>query len=358
MTVHKASTATPRTAIATRTDIPEVKRETYDAHGGIDYPGDLVRREGDPATGDASVDTAHDNAKIVHDFYRDVLGRNSIDGKGMTFKSSAHAEFQDSPWSSTPNNAAWDGQEMLYGDGDGRDFGPFAKALDVAGHEITHGVTEATAGLDYHTQSGALNESWSDVMGELIQHWNTDKKAFATPEFEQKQDWLIGEDVLTPGKSGDGLRSMRNPGHGYDGDPQPGTMSEYKKLPDNENSDFGGVHINSGIPNKAAYEVATKIGGEKTAKIWYSTLTDYLQPRSQFKDAAFYTVEAAKKLYPNGPEAQAVADAWKSVGLTPPAELHPTNPGVVPQDHGHNSGIVPPHLQNRLKAQATPKAKA
>jgi Zn-dependent metalloprotease len=284
-------------------------RATYDAEksefptGGL---GKLVRKEGQGPTGDKAIDAAHDNAGLVHEFLKTVLGRDSIDGKGMQMKSVVH-------YGVAFNNAYWDGEKMTYGDGDGETFAPLSLAIDVVGHEMAHGVTEHTAGLQYRNQSGALNESWSDVFGELIEQWAENRSGFGTTDAAKAADWLIGEDVFTPGVAGDALRSMKTPGTGYKGDPQPGHMKDYKKM----SSDNGGVHVNSGIPNKAAYEAAIRIGGEKLAKIWYKALTDYLKPNSSFADAASATLAAANKLYGTGAESQAIVDAWTAVGIIP-----------------------------------------
>jgi Zn-dependent metalloprotease len=320
----------------------EVTRETYDAQHQELPDGDLgklVRKEGDPPTGDAAVDDAHDNAKTVYDFYKQVLGRDSLDDHGMTLKSTVH-------FGENFNNAYWDGTHMTYGDGDGKEFSNLAGALDVVGHEMTHGVTERTAGLSYDRQSGALNESWSDVMGELIQQWHDDPADFTTTVGAQKASWLVGESVFTPGVAGDGLRSLKDPGHAYKGDPQPGDMKHYKKM--SPWDDNGGVHINSGIPNHAAYFAAVKLGGEKTAQVWYTALTQYLRPDSQFTDAANATISAARDLFKDGSaEEQAVTDAWKAVGIAghavpKPAQVAP--PGPPAPSASRNPGIVPPWL--------------
>ena len=272
-----------------------------------------------------------------------MLGRDSIDGKGMPLQSTAH-------FGTNFNNAYWDGQHMTYGDGDGKVFSPLSGALDVVAHEMTHGVTERTSGLRYANQPGALNESWSDVFGELIEQWHERPKTFNSVEGARQGDWLIGEDVFTPGKPGDALRSLKNPGTAYKGDPQPATMADYRKMTD----DNGGVHINSGIPNKAAYEVAIRLGGEKTAKIWYKAMTDYLRDNAQFSDAANATLSAARDLFHDGSEVQAVRDAWTSVGLTPKlveaigaGKQVPTH---VHTEQGAEGGIVPTWLRNGVAA--------
>jgi len=248
------------------------------------------------------------------------------------------------------NNAYWDGEKMTYGDGDGKVFKPLSQGLDVVGHEMAHGVTERTSGLAYRGQSGALNESWSDVFGELIEQWAKNRSGFGSPDAAKGAAWLIGEDVFTPGTAGDALRSMKNPGTGYKGDPQPGHMKDYKRM----TSDNGGVHVNSGIPNKAAYEAAIRIGGEKLAKIWYSALTDYLRPTSDFSAAAAATLAAATKLYGTGAESQAIADAWLAVGITAKAGAqivtHRVGGASTHKSHAAlDDGFVPAWLRNDAK---------
>ncbi len=186
---------------------------------------------------------------------------------------------------------------MVYGDGDGKTFTSLSAADDVVAHELTHAVTEHSANLVYENQPGALNESMSDVFG-----------YFVDPE-----DWLMGEDAYTPGKPGDGLRSLSNPEQ-YN---QPAHMNNYQNLPNTEQGDYGGVHINSGIPNKAAYLTITKIGKEKSEDIYYRALTQYLSSNSSFLDAKFALKQAASDLYgANSTEVQQVVNAWNSVGVT------------------------------------------
>ena len=162
---------------------------------------------------------------------------------------------------------------MVFGDGDGVLFTDFTKSLDVIAHELTHGVTEFTAGLEYQNQSGALNESMSDVFGSLVKQW-------ARKQTADQADWLIGAEIFTPEIDADALRSMKAPGKAYNNaafgrDPQPDHMSKFVKLPDTDEGDKGGVHINSGIPNKAFYLTAIGIGGyawEAPGHIWYAAL--------------------------------------------------------------------------------------
>jgi Zn-dependent metalloprotease len=202
---------------------------------------------------------------------------------------------------------------MVYGDGSGQLFqvGALTRALDVIGHELTHGVTQYTAGLDYSRQPGAMNESFSDVFGSLV-------KQYAAGESASQADWLIGEGALVPGVGG-ALRSMKAPGTAWDGDNQPSNMRDYVDLPDDNDpaNDNGGVHINSGIPNHAFYLAATAIGGnawEKAGRVWYVTLTERTQPSSQFADVAAATVDVAGELFSDA-EQSAIEGAWKEVGV-------------------------------------------
>jgi Zn-dependent metalloprotease len=203
---------------------------------------------------------------------------------------------------------------MLYGDG-GDIFRALSASLDVVGHEFTHGVTQFTAGLEYKGQSGALNESISDVFGSLIKQRQLGQTADAA-------SWLIGEGILGPAVTGTALRSMKAPGTAYDGDRQPATMAAYVQLPDDDDpaNDHGGVHINSGIPNHAFYVLATTIGGhawEKAGHIWFTGLTRHLHPQSDFAAAADATTRAAADLFGSGSfEQKAVRACWSEVGVT------------------------------------------
>ncbi|UWE04114.1 M4 family metallopeptidase [Laceyella sacchari] len=269
------------------------KIETYTANYGTALPGTLLTDADNVWTDRAAVD-AHYYAGKTYDFYYNKLGRNSFDNRGATLKSTVH-------YSRNYNNAFWNGTQMVYGDGDGSQFTSLSGALDVVAHEITHAVTERTAGLVYENQPGALNESFSDVLGNLVENKNDPK-------------WLLGEDVTTPGIAGDALRSMSNPNE-YG---QPGHMNEYQNLPNTREGDWGGVHINSGIPNKAFYNFVTTPGITKdnAGKIWYRALTQYLTSYSQFIDARNATIQAATDLFgANSLEATAVANAWASVGV-------------------------------------------
>jgi Zn-dependent metalloprotease len=191
--------------------------------------------------------------------------------------------------------------------GDGKVFDRFTKSLDVIGHELTHGVTEHEAGLQYLNESGALNESVSDVFGSLVKQYKLGQAADAA-------DWLIGADLVKPGFPGRALRSMIEPGTAWDGDNQPSHMDGYVQTM----TDSGGVHTNSGIPNKAFADLALALGGpawEKAGRIWYETLRDRrLKQTATFRQFAHYTVLNAAHFF--GPEErQAVAAAWAEVGI-------------------------------------------
>jgi len=284
-----------------------VKRRTvYDAKHTEDLPGTLLRGEGDPASQDATVNEAYDGAGATYDLYRDVFKRNSVDDQGLRLDSTVH-------YGEAYDNAFWNGRQMVYGDGDGRFFNRFTSSVDVIGHELTHGVTQFTANLRYSGQSGALNESMSDVFGSLV-------KQFGLKQTADKADWLIGQGLFTSQVQGTALRSMKAPGTAYNDpqfgkDPQPGRMHDYVKT----TSDNGGVHINSGIPNRAFYLVAAQIGGyawEKAGHIWYVTLTERLRSSANFQQAADATYDVAGKLFgTSGPEQKAVREAWAAVDI-------------------------------------------
>lgn len=294
------------------TNAGEKRRTIYDAQNNETDPpsGVLVRGEGDGPSSDTAVNEAYNGLGATYDFYRDVYDRNSLDGNGMRLDAIVH-------YGDGFNNAFWDGQRMVFGDGDEDLFVNFTKSLDVISHELTHGVTEFSAGLVYHRQPGALNESMSDVFGSLVKQWSLGQDAVAA-------DWLIGSEIFTPGIAGDALRSLKAPGTAYDNplfgkDPQPAHMNNFRNLPDTRAGDWGGVHINSGIPNHAFYLVATSLGGnawDAPGHIWYETLTKNLGPEAQFQDFADSTFGVAGRLYGLGSQEQlAVREAWRAVGI-------------------------------------------
>ena len=191
-----------------------------------------MRAEGQPATKDPAVNEAYDGLGATYKFYWDVFRRDSIDGAGMALHGLVH-------FGSKYNNAFWDGEEMVFGDGDGVLFTRFTASLDVIGHELTHGVTQYEANLVYSGQSGALNESISDVFGSLVKQYKLNQTA-------KQADWLIGADCVGR-KLKPALRSMKAPGTANPYDDQPADMDHYVRTTE----DHGGVHTNSGIPNLA-----------------------------------------------------------------------------------------------------------
>lgn len=250
----------------------------------------------------AAVD-AHVNAGKVYDYYKKTFNRNSFDDKGAKLISSVHVGEN---W----NNAAWNGVQMMYGDGDGKTFIPLSAGLDVIGHELTHAVTEHTANLVYKNESGALNESLSDIMGVMV----------------EKKSWDLGADIYTPDKPGDALRSLKDPAS------IPNPLKPSEGYPDHYNkrytgtADNGGVHINSSINNKAAYLVSeggehydvkvTGVGREATEKIYYRALTKYLTANSDFKMMRQAALQSAEDLYGKDSKAvQAVTKAYDAVGV-------------------------------------------
>jgi Zn-dependent metalloprotease len=308
------------------------ERLVYDAEFGSILPGRLVRGEGDPPTADISVNEAYDGAGATYDLYKDVYGRNSIDDRGMPLISSVHYRIGY-------DNAFWTGRQMVYGDGDDdlpaqdRLFNRFTISVDVIGHELTHGVTQLESGLMYNGQSGALNEAISDIFGILVkQHQRSESAA--------ESSWIIGEDLFTANVNGVGIRSMKEPGSAYDDpvigvDPQPGHMRDYV----NTIEDGGGVHINSGIPNRAFYVMATEMGGyawEKAGQIWYTTLCDKFYATSDFDAAAQLTYQVAGELYGKGSlEQQAVRSGWTAVGLSVGTDpVDPPTPPVITTPSG------------------------
>ncbi|GAA2749629.1 M4 family metallopeptidase [Amnibacterium kyonggiense] len=285
---------------------PRLHRLIHDAQHEEDLPGALVRSEGEAPSTDVAVNEAYDGLGDTWKLYEDVFQRNSIDDAGMDLSGTVH-------FSQQYDNAYWDGQQMVFGDGDGVLFNRFTISVDVIGHELTHGVTGATADLAYKNQSGALNESISDVFGSLV-------KQYALGQSAEEADWLIGAGLLAEDVHGVALRSMKAPGTAYDDDrlggkdPQPAHIRDYLRT----TSDNGGVHTNSGIPNHAFYLAAVGLGGnawEQAGHVWYDALTGgELQPTATFPQFAQLTVATADRLY-GAAAKKAVAEAWTGVGI-------------------------------------------
>ncbi len=264
----------------------------------------LERKEGNPDSKDVDVNAVYESAGIVRDYFKNQLEWDSIDGNGMDLIFNVHYMLRY-------NNAFWDGEQMTFGDGDGVNFTGFTKALDVTGHELTHGVVQYTAGLIYKNQSGALNEHFADVFGVAIAQFNAKQTA-------QTADWGVGASCMLGKFKGKAIRSMKSPG-----DltlvmmAQPDHMDKiYKGTNDN-----GGVHINSGIPNKAFYLVSLDIGTQVAAKLWFEALK-LLKPSSKFKDLhkALTTSTKALALTNKVPAntIESVNKAFTSVGIIVP----------------------------------------
>lgn len=240
--------------------------------------------------------SAHYNSGKAFEYFQDVHNRNSIDGNGGNIFSLIHVADQNG---NGMDNAFWNGQAMWYGDGN-QAFQPLARGLDVAGHEISHGVVQSTANLTYQGESGALNESFADVFGAMI----------------DRDDWQMGEDVVNIQFFPSGaLRDLEDPHNGAaSGDFQGGFQPKHVNEMFTGSEDNGGVHINSGIPNHAFYLFATAVGKDKAEKVWYRALTLYLTASSQFIDLRLATERAAEDLYGNT-EVNALRSAMDQVGI-------------------------------------------
>jgi Zn-dependent metalloprotease len=271
----------------------------YSCRNTTSLPGTPVSRPG--TSSDLSAKRAFNETTAVANFLKQVFGRNSIDNAGKTLLSSIH-------YSIRYNNAFWNGNQMIYGDGDGNIFLDFTRSTDVIAHELTHGLTQYTAGLSYVNEAGGLNESMSDVFGSMFRQWRAKQTVITA-------DWLIGRDIMGPGAISRGyscLRSMAAPAASYCLAPQPTNYSQYRTGMD--------PHDSSGIPNFAFYKAAMAIGGyswEKAGQIWYKALTGYAaSPNMRMSAFANRTRTLAGTLYPKEPAIKAaVSSAWTAVGL-------------------------------------------
>jgi Zn-dependent metalloprotease len=301
--LHDLQAQTKRPAIS---GLAQKSRNIYDAQNRQALPGRLVmsehRRRGD----DTDVNDAYDAAGIVYDFYSAIFGRKSLDGRNTPIDSTVH-------YGEGFDNAAWNGRQMIYGDGGGKLFTRFTACLDLVAHGLTHGMTQTTADLGFHGQRGAVNEHISDAFTIMIKQFSLGQKA-------NESNWLIGEGIFGPDVSGTALRSMATPGHAYDDpilgrDPQPAHMRNFNIA----RGDSGGVHINSGILNHAFYLAATALGGytwELLGRVWYVTVKERLTPNIDFQTFAATTVKVAGRLFGRGGHiGRTIADAWRSVGL-------------------------------------------
>lgn len=302
---------------------PALNRTIYNTNHTDELPGKLARKEGGAPTNDESVNDAYDNAGVCYNFYKTKFNRDSYDGKGGPMISTVHYEVDY-------NNAFWNGEQMVYGDGDGVVFTNLAQDLSVVCHELTHAVVQYTAGLRYFKESGALNEAFADIMGASADIFNHTNCIF-------ENQWQIGYECYADGA----LRYMNNPtqdGASYDYYPE-----RYTGILDN-----GGVHLNSGIGN-LAYVLAAQggvhprqktvfwvqgLGLAKAEQIFYGALTQYMLRTSDFLGTRFATELAAEKLYTKQ-EVLSVSKAWAAVGVgaepsTPAPPPPPTTPPPPP----------------------------
>ena len=241
----------------------------------------------------------------MHTFWRDVFGRDSIDGRGMHLIASVH-------YRNDYDNAFWDGAQMVYGDGDGVVIASYTTSIDITGHELAHGMLHSEWDLVYRGQTGALTESLADVFGSLV-------KQHAAGQTVDEADWRIGSELFTENVAAVGLRSLRSPGYAYDDpalggrDPQVAHMRDYV----HQRRDDGAVHLNSGIPNHAFYLFAHALGGrawDVAGHVWYDAVRSGLPQHCDFATFANATQTAARA---HGADTvAALHDAWDAVGVS------------------------------------------
>ena len=311
----------PRTALVGSTT---PRRIVHSADGTERLPGTPVRSDGDPPSGDVAVDEAFVSSGQVWDLFAELFDRRSVDGLATTVLVTVH-------YGHNYDNAFWDGSQLVFGDGDGVVFDRFTKPMDVMAHEFTHGVTQFSAGLAYQGQSGALNESVSDVFAAMTKQWALGQSA-------DEADWLIGEGLFLPGIRARALRSMLEPGTAYDDprvgrDPQVGSMADYIDTED----DNGGVHLNSGIPNRAFALAARALGGpswDRAGQVWYDALTGgVVGPDTDFGGFAEVTIGSAARLFPDDAGvAEQIRAAWQRVGVLDADAAPPPLPTSAPVD--------------------------
>jgi Zn-dependent metalloprotease len=273
------------------------QRTVYDqGHKEAQVPGKVARAEAQDPVSDASINQAYDGLGATYDYYWSTYQRDSIDGQGLPLLGLVH-------YGSDYDNAFWDNAgHMFFGDGDDKLLTDTTAGIDVIGHELTHGVTQHEANLVYSGQSGALNESVSDVFGIQV-------KQRALGQTSEQSDWLIGAEIVGP-ELKPALRSMKAPGTANPHDDQPADMDGY--VPG------GDVHTNSGIPNRAFSVVATTLGGnswDAAGPIWYAACCDpHLSSNASFSQFATLTLKHAKQSYgETSAQADAVSAGWEAV---------------------------------------------
>ena len=283
-------------------------RLIHDAQNREVLPGVLVRSEGEEPVTDSSVNEAYDGLGASYSLFSEVFERDSLDGNGMPLIASVH-------YGVDYDNAFFDGRLMVFGDGDAEVFTGFTGSVSIIGHELSHGVISHTADLEYFGQPGALNEHCADVFGALTEQ-------YAAGQSAGDASWLIGSGIFTAEVTGEALRSMLAPGTAYDDDvlgkdPQPAHMDDYVTT----DSDNGGVHLNSGIPNRAFALAATNLGGpawETVGQVWYAVLTgESITKQTDFAGFADLTVAEAAAQFGDGSDVHdALVQSWDAVGVT------------------------------------------
>jgi vibriolysin len=282
-----------------------LQRKVHTASNGTATPGTLRRAEGQAATGDTHLDTNYERLGETYNCYKTLFNRDSINNEGAALVSTVH-------YARNYVNAYWDGVQMVYGDGDNVNSLPLGLDSDVTTHELTHAVTQYASNLVYSGESGGLNESMSDIFAGVCESWGRDWALDADV-------FKVGEDIWTPGVSGDALRYMDDPAK------------------DNISLDFYGdyyagvdVHYSSGIsnlvfslmakggthPRGKTSNVVPAIGAQKAGRVFYKANTEFFTPVTTFEQARTYTLQAAEALYGAGsPEVVSVTEAWKAVGI-------------------------------------------
>ena len=289
-----------------------LNRQMHNGANTSTLPGAVARTEGQAPHSDPVVNTNYDHLGTVYNCYNELFGRNSFDNAGAKLISTVHHQVNYV-------NAFWNGTQMVYGDGNGVDASNLADSLDVTAHELTHAVTDNESDLIYSNESGALNESMSDIFGAVCE-WYGDGKGDVAP-----RHWLIGDTVWTPSIPNDALRYMNSP-------TLDGISQDYYPELYTGPQDFGGVHWNSGISNLAFYllsqggthprakttQVVAGIGIEKAARIFYKANADLLVPTSNFESIKTVTEQAAAQLGYDAATIASVTNAWKAVGVGVP----------------------------------------
>ncbi|MCK4306390.1 MAG: M4 family metallopeptidase, partial [Candidatus Eisenbacteria sp.] len=269
--------------------------------------------------------TGHANAvslaTFVGYYYDYVLanfGRNSFDNAGRTIKAVVN-------FGQNMNNAFWNGEFAVFGNGDNNLLSDLAGAMDVVCHELGHAIDEHTANFVYEFQPGSIDESYADIFGSLVE-WHIEG---------EQGDWLLAEDVYTPGTPGDAMRNMEDPSSIMvsGSDPYPSHMDQYWNL--SADQDHGGVHINNMIPSLAFVKVSKAVGRDKAEQVWYWALCNCLNRNSQFVDLRLGAIQAAEQLYPGEPAVlQAVTDAFDDVGVEGTGGT--PDPPDLPDNEGDN----------------------